>query len=487
MGDVWMGVLPVAGMGAAACLLFLLAAVIRNGRTMNLLGAAAALLLGGAPVLMLWQQGGKVVPQALLSSDKLALFFDGLFVLVTVLVCLLSLDYFRKKEVHHPELAGLLCLSATGMMVLASATNLITFYLGLETMSISFYVLAAFIRTHENSIEASLKYFLLGGFSSAFLLLGMAFLYGSSRSLDYGGLAAALGLRMYALGQPILMLGFLLFLVGLFFKLSLIPFHFWAPDVYQGAPTPVSALMAVGGKTAAAAAAIRVFLSVFSANGELAQKWLILMMAVGILTIFVGSMVALTQRHMKRLLAYSSIVHAGFIALGIGALAIPALAAPMLQALLFYLAAYLFMNVGAFAVAGAVEKGGNMDESLTSYAGLGNSAPALAAVFSVFLFSLAGIPLTAGFLGKFYIFRVLVNGGYYRIAALGLVGTVIATYYYLKVVVTLYFPSPGDEPVPKPDVPAWTLAVLLLTGAATLYLGIFPDLLTGVISGLRIG
>lgn len=487
MSELLWGTLPVAGAGLAACLLFLLAAVLRSGRAMGILGILALLGFGGGGVLALWADGGKTVPNALMSSDKLALFFDGLFVLAGLLVMVLSLDYFEKKKSHHVELYGFIALATAGMMVLGSATSFITFYLGLETMSISFYVLAGFLRQHENSVESSLKYFLLGAFSSAFLLLGMAFLYGSSASLDYGGIAAALATGSFPLGEPLLVLGFFLFLVGIFFKLSLIPFHFWAPDVYQGAPTPVTALMAVGGKTAAAAGAIRIFLSVFTANAGLAQKWMTLFMVIGILTIFVGSMIALTQRHMKRLLAYSSIVHAGFIALGLGALAAPKIQAPMLAAVLFYLAAYLFMNIGAFAVASAVERPGNYDETMRSYAGLGTSSPYLGVLFTLFMLSLAGIPLTVGFLGKFYVFGALVNGGYYGYAALGLLGAVIATYYYLKVVVTLYFPSAGEDPAEPPKLGPATLAVLTLTGIATLYLGIFPGALVDLVRGLGIG
>lgn len=487
MSELLWGTLPVAGAGLAACLLFLLAAVLKSGRTMGVLGILAMLGLGGGGVLALWAEGGKTVPAALMSSDKLALFFDGLFVLACVLCMILSLEYFEKKKAHHVELYGFMALATTGMMVLASATSLVTFYLGLETMSIAFYVLAGFLRQHENSVESSLKYFLLGAFSSAFLLLGMAFLYGSSASLEYGGIAAALATGNFPLGEPLLVLGFFLFLVGLFFKLSLIPFHFWAPDVYQGAPTPVTALMAVGGKTAAAAGAIRIFLSVFTVHAGLGQKWMTLFMAIGLLTIFVGSMIALTQRHIKRLLAYSSIVHAGFIALGLGALAVPKLQASMLAAVLFYLAAYLFMNIGAFAVASAVERPENYDETMRSYAGLGTSSPFLAALFTVFMLSLAGIPLTVGFLGKFYVFGALVNGGYYVYASLGLLGAVIATYYYLKVVVTLYFPSPGEDPADPPHLGPATLGVLTLMGIATLYLGIFPALLTDLVKGLGIG
>jgi NADH-quinone oxidoreductase subunit N len=486
--DLLMGSLPVVAAGASSLLLLLLAPFVRKPRVLATLSLGLLAACGYA-VYFLWELGGKVTPATMLSSDRLALFFDGLFLLAAALVIAQSPAYLEKKGAHKGEYYGLVLISVAGMMILASATNFLTFYLGLETMSIAFYVLAGFVRTHENSVESSLKYFLLGAFSSSFLLFGMALLYGSSGSLEFGGLAAALSAEFFQFGKPMALFGFFLFLVGLFFKLSLVPFHFWAPDVYQGAPTPFSALMAVGGKSAAAAAAIRVFLSVFAASPLLSAKWFTLLAGVGIITIFVGSMIALTQRHMKRLLAYSSIVHAGFIALGLGGLAIlpKTYAQSMLEAVVFYLAAYLFMNVGAFAVAAALEPPGSMDEPIRAYSGLGSSAPLLAGLFSLLFFSLAGIPLTAGFIGKFKIFGALVQSGYYALAAWGFLGAVLATYYYLRVVVTLYFPPPSEETAQAPRLAPSTWVVLAIVCSATLYLGIFPGLLSDAISGLGIG
>jgi len=488
MHDLILGTLPIAGTAAAALVMILLAAFVKSERTVGVVSIVLLALLGGGSVVHLWGLGGKRVEGALLSSDRLALFFDGLFVVAAALCMILALDYLQKKDRERSELFGLVALAACGMMVLGSATNLIVFYLGLELMSICFYVLAGFLREHEHSVEAALKYFLLGAFSSAFLLLGAAFLYGSLGTLDYAAMAIRIGTGALSFGEPILLLGFFLFLVGLFFKLSLIPFHFWAPDVYQGAPTPVTALMAVGGKTAAVAAAARLFLSVFAQGPVLAGKWATLFTVLGLLTIFAGSMVAVTQRHMKRLLAYSSIVHAGFLALGLAALGLPGgLGQRMLEALLFYAAAYLFMNIGAFAVTGAVERAGNQDEPLRRFGGLGQTAPLLAALFALFMFSLAGIPLTAGFLGKFFVFGVLVSAKSYWVASLGLLGAVIATYYYLKVVVSLYFPPAGDEVAPAPEVGVATWVVIVVTAVCTLWLGLFPALVTEAAKGLTIG
>jgi NADH-quinone oxidoreductase subunit N len=485
MHELWMGVLPVAGLSLASCILILLAVFVRHARAIGVTALLLTLFLGGGPVVWLWRLGGVESKAALLSSVPYALFFDALFILAALFSMALCMDYFRRKGRKRPEVYPLIGFSTAGMMVLASATHLITFYLGLELMSICFYVLAGAMREHENSVEASLKYFILGAFSSAFLLLGAAFLYGSTGDLSYSGLAGAFANGIYNFGTPVMLAGFFLFLAGLFFKLSLIPFHFWAPDVYQGAPTPVTALMAVGGKTAALAAAVRLGLEVFSRSAVLAHRWYVVFLVLGLITIFAGAMIAMTQRHMKRLLAYSSIVHAGFLALGLAGLGLGGdLARKLLGALLFYAAAYLFMNIGAFAVAGLVERPGNQDEPLSTFYGLGTRSPVLAALFALFMFSLAGIPLTGGFLAKFYLFRGLVSGHLYWTAALGLAGAVIATYYYLKVIVGLYFSDPVDPPdqIARGSWSTWT--VLLLAGAVTLYLGLFPGLLSQVASGL---
>ncbi len=489
MNDLVIGTLPVAAMGLAALLMLLISAFVKEGRAAGYASLFITALLGGGSVAYLWDRNGLVVPGAFISCDKLALFFDGLFVLAAIFCMALAPDYFEKKQKSgRTEIYGLVALSAAGMMALSSATNLIVFYLGLELMSVCFYVLAGFLREHENSVEAALKYFILGAFSSAFLLTGAAFLYGSLGSLDYAGMAIKLSGNVFTFGQPMLLLGFFLLLVGLLFKLSLIPFHFWAPDVYQGAPTPVSGLMAVGGKTAAVGAAMRLFLSAFSQSSLLSQKWALVFAFVGLLTIFAGSMIALTQRHIKRLLAYSSIVHAGFLALGLGALGLVApMGQKMTEALLFYVAAYLFMNYGAFAIAGAVERAENQDEPVRRFSGLGSVSPALGAFFALFMFSLLGLPLTAGFLGKFYIFGTLVSAHSYWIASLGLLGTVIATFYYLKVVVALYFPPAGEDPAPAPKIGAMTWLVVLVAAALTIYLGIFPGLVTSAAQGLTIG
>ncbi len=437
------------------------------------------------PLLKIIETKGKAVPKAFVSFDGTGVFFSLIFFFATIFTLILLPDYLEKKNYSHiNEIYSLVIFSFVGMMVLATANNFIMFFLGLELMSINFYILCGFLREQEYAVESSLKYFILGVVSSAILLLGTGLLYGSTSSLSYKNIAEVLRDDLFNFGEPLLLLGFVLILIGLFFKLSLVPFHFWAPDVYQGAPTPVTALLSVGGKSAALAAAIRIFTEIISSSVLLSKKWLLLFAIIGIITIFVGSFIALTQTQYKRLLAYSSIVHAGFLSLGLSSLAGgEELVKKGVQALSFYVAAYLFMNVAAFAVAVAVEKKSQMDVSLLVFSGLGTSSPLFAALLSLNFLSLAGIPLTAGFLGKFYIFSSIIiqhTKLFYIIAAFGLIGAVIATFYYLKVLVILYFPDKNQQPAEPPKISRSVWIVLIVCSILTLFFGIFPQFILAI-------
>lgn len=437
------------------------------------------LFFGGFPLLGLYASGGAVSPKAMLSFDSLGLFFYLLFLAAGLASITLLPGYLEKKGAgNRQECYPLLVFAMTGMVILASANHFLMFLLGLEMMSLCFYILAGILREQEYSVESSLKYFILGIFSSSLLILGIGFLYGSTGALSYTDIYEALTTGVPKFGEPVLLLGFVLVLAGLFFKLSLVPFHFWAPDVYQGAPTPVTAFLSVGGKSAALAAAMRFFLEVVCGSELLTRRWFLLFSVIGVLTVFTGSLIALTQSRFKRLIAYSSIVHAGFLALGLAAMAGTEGVSPTaVQALGFYAAAYLFMNISAFACAQGIEKRSLMDEDLSSLSGLGATSPLFAALLSMNLLSLAGIPLTAGFLGKFYIFSALVEQGtkaFYWIAALGLLGAVIATFYYLKVLVMLYFPSKEQIPAPPPKMSPESWVVLLICSFFTVFFGLFP-------------
>jgi NADH-quinone oxidoreductase subunit N len=473
--------MPILCASGVALFLLLLSVFTKlKSSTFSLISSISLTFFFLYPILNIIKSQGKSAPKALLTFDGIGVFFSLIFFFATIFTLIILPDYLEKKNSSHiNEVYPLVVFSFVGMVILATANHFLMFFLGLELMSINFYILCGILREQEYAVESSLKYFILGVISSAILLLGIGLIYGSTSSLKYKNIAEVLSEDLFNYGEPILLLGFVLLLVGLFFKLSLVPFHFWAPDVYQGAPTPITALLSVGGKAAAVAATIRIYSEVVQYSVLLSQKWLILFAVIGLITIFVGSFIALTQSQFKRLLAYSSIVHAGFLALGISALAGKGeFLARGILALSFYVAAYLFMNVASFAVAVAVEKTSSMDESLLVFSGLGTSSPLFAALFSINLLSLAGIPLTAGFLGKFYIFSDIVLQGskfFYYLAALGLIVAVIATFYYLKVLVILYFPNKNQQPADLPKISPSVWVVLIVCSILTIYFGVFPQ------------
>jgi NADH-quinone oxidoreductase subunit N len=480
--DGMISLLPIISLSILGFFLLLLGVFVKiSDAVFGRIALIGSIIFGILPVSFLYSEGGKASKTAMLSFDGLGLYFCIIFMLTSVATIALLPDYLRKKESkYHHEIYPLVVFASMGMVILAAANHFLMFFLGLELMSICFYILAGILREQEYAVEASLKYFILGVFSSSLLILGIGLIYGSTGALSYGRIFEVLSSGVLNFGEPLLLLGFVLILAGLFFKLSLVPFHFWAPDVYQGAPTPITAMLSVGGKSAALAAAIRLYLEVFSGSELLSQKWFVLFSIIGVITVFVGSLIALTQIQFKRLLAYSSIVHAGFLALGLAALAgKETVLAKAVQGLAFYAAAYLFMNISAFVCAQGIERSSRMDEGLLSLSGLGSTSPVFGALLAVNMVSLAGIPLTAGFLGKFYIFSALIAQGtkaFYWIAALGLIGAVIATFYYLKILVILYFPSKDQIPAKIPELSLNGWVILILGSVCSVFFGFFPGL-----------
>jgi NADH-quinone oxidoreductase subunit N len=406
--------------------------------------------------------------QEMLAADGYALFLNLIILAVAALAILFSVEYAERTGLAQGEYYTLLLLSTTGMMLMAAAINLMTIFLGLEILSIALYVLVGLNRAERRSGEAALKYFLLGAFASGFLLYGMALIYGQAgtTSLD--------GVRDYVLSQsgefPVLLTVALgLMIVGFGFKVALVPFQMWAPDVYHGAPTSVTAFMSVGAKAAGFAALGRVALY---ALGELHGDWVWVLAVLAALTMTVGNLAALRQTNLKRLLAYSSIAHAGYILVGVAAGSEPGL-----SGVLFYLFAYAFMNVAAFAViitVGRFEGSDERGETLEGFAGLAARKPGLAAVMAVFMLSLAGIPPLAGFLGKLYVFSAAVQADLVWLAIFGVINSVISAYYYLRVVVAMYMRE--GEPVEAAKGPV-CLALQVGTGLAALAvvaLGIWP-------------
>jgi NADH-quinone oxidoreductase subunit N len=350
-------------------------------------------------------------------------------------------------------------------MFMASATDLIIVFLGLETFSISIYVLAGFFRTQPKSIESSLKYFLLGSFSAGFLLYGIALIYGATGTTNIKGIYEFLH-RTPTLSNPLLLVGMGLLIVGFGFKVASVPFHMWTPDVYEGAPTSITAFMSVGPKAAGFAAFLRVFLYAFS---SLQADWVWILWVLAVLTMTLGNVVAIAQKNIKRMLAYSSIAHAGYILVAL-------VAADELgtASVLYYILAYAFMNLGAFGVIILYGKRGEENINLSDYSGLASKYPLLAAVMALFMFSLAGIPPTAGFVGKFYIFSAAVKAGYLGLAIIGVLNSALSVYFYLRVTVMMYMRNPEKEWTGLNPSPAMVVA-LIIAAFGTLQIGITPS------------
>jgi NADH-quinone oxidoreductase subunit N len=365
--------------------------------------------------------------------------------------------------------------AATGMMLIAQAADLMILFLGIELMSIALYVLAGFTRTRLLANEASLKYFLLGAFATGFLLYGIALMYGAAGTTSIGAIAA----KLPALAlSPIFWCGSVLLLTGLAFKAGAVPFHMWIPDVYQGSPTPISGFMATGAKSAAFSALLIVFATRLEPGGRLTLIVAILAAASMIL----GNVVAIAQTNLKRMLAYSSIAHAGYMLTGLAA------GSSMGNTgIAFYVTSYLFMNIGAFGILGYLEEVPERNLSYDDYAGLGSRRPLLAALMSLFMFSLAGIPPFGGFIGKYYMFAAAVRSGLTWLAVVGVLTSVVSVYYYLRLVVVMYFRDAAGRDAAGPegagrDIPS--MAAILAVALATLLLGVYPSPLLEVIRSL---
>jgi NADH-quinone oxidoreductase subunit N len=401
--------------------------------------------------------------------DPFASFFKAAILSSLFLVILLSRSLLHgEREEAHAEYYGLLLLAGTGMTLLAASRELVTIFLSLELLSLSLYVLCGFFRRDIRGNEAAIKYFILGSLGTAFLLFGMSYVYGSTGSTHLSRIAVLGGDPSFAGGRGLL-LGMLAMLAGFAFKIAAVPFHQWTPDVYQGAPTPVTAFMATGTKAAAFAALIRVLLQGFPLLGA---DWQGPLVALAVLSMTVGNLAALAQEDIKRMLAYSSIAHAGYILIGL-AVAAKGDSAPGAGAALFYLLTYVFMNVGAFAVVMMLERSGGEGVTIDGFAGLSRRKPWAALAMLVFLFSLAGVPPTAGFAAKLGVFYAAASGGYWLLLVAGVLNSAVAGFYYLRPVVLMYMkpPAEGAGPV-RGGAALWTAVILAL--AATLLLGVLP-------------
>jgi NADH-quinone oxidoreductase subunit N len=454
--------LPTAILVAWGMALLLVALLIPRGRKSFIVAVLALLGLGAAMLVcaVRWDDpvtgfDGSVV------LDNYSLFLSIVFLVAGMLTILLSLHYLRDRQIERFEYYPLLMFSISGMTLMSSVNDFVMLFIALELLSIPLYVLAGFARPDEKSEESAMKYFLLGAFASAFLIFGIALVYGGTGTTLFpaiveGAAGGDLALTLAGLG---------LILVGLAFKVAAVPFHMWTPDVYEGAPTPVTAFMSVGAKTAGFAALGRVLLLTLPSLGD---DWVPVVAALAALTLIVGNLVAIAQNNIKRMLAYSSIAHAGYLLMGVASRNDRGLAA-----LLFYLYVYAFTNLGAFAVVTMMARREGEDLSFAPYSGLARRQPWVAGAMALFMFSLTGIPPTGGFVAKYYIFWATVEADLAWLAVLGVVTSLVSAFFYLRVVVAMFFQEPSSD-VSTRLYPTIATA-LLVTAAATLVLGLWPD------------
>jgi NADH-quinone oxidoreductase subunit N len=451
---------------AAAGLLLLLGGAI--GRGMGNRESALVSIVSLALTAGLVLRVQSVIPGRMLVLggsfvlDGFSFFWKLLVLMATALVVLLSVRFLDEGNYRASEYYALLLLATSGMLFMASGYTLLTIWISLETMALASYILAGYFKRERRSNEAALKYFILGALSSGILLYGISLLYGATGTVQLAGLSE--GLRN-AQGNPLVPLGWLMLAAGLFFKVAAVPFHIWTPDVYVGAPTPVTAWLAVASKAASFAILLRIF---YEGLGSVKVEWQAVVAVVAAVTMIWGNIAALTQQNVKRMLAYSSIAHAGYVLIGV--LAVSQVG---LWSVIFYLLAYSFITLGAFGTVILLERKEYAGETIADYAGLARRSPFLAAMMLLFMLALTGIPPTGGFVGKFYLFAAAVEGGWGWVAVIGVLTSAISLYYYFGIVLNMYLRD-SDQTTPTPLHAPALVGAIAFCAFATLALGILP-------------
>ena len=450
-GSDWLHILPELIVLVAVFATLLMDLALPDGRKNWLAGVGLAGVVASAVSLVyVGSLGGAKAFFGMITSDGVALFSAAVVLFALGLSLLFSPGYVHRQKINRiGEYYALLQLSALGMLLMSAADDLMLVFVGLETLSLALYVLSALPQTRLRAQEAGMKYFILSSFASAFLLYGMSLVYGATGATGLPAIAQFLAKHQALLGQgfgPLLIIGIGMMVVGFGFKISAVPFQAWTPDVYVGAPTPVTAFMSVGTKVAAFAALLRVFVYALQTQDS---RWQPVIWALAVLTMVIGNLLAVTQSNVKRMLAYSSVANAGYLLVAVATASPRAVAS-----LLFYLAAYAAMNLGAFGVALLVEREDGRGADLDDFNGLGRRNPALAAAMAVFLISLAGVPPTAGFLAKYFVFYSAMVGDQVPLAIIRILASVLGMFYYLRVIWAMYFvgtePTPGTEPIREP-------------------------------------
>jgi NADH-quinone oxidoreductase subunit N len=469
-------ILPLLVLVVWTCILLLVDLFIPRGRkgwTALLAAVGLALAMG----LTLAQAGEQSTGfGGMVRLDGFSSFLNVLFLGAGLLGVAQAHGYLKRMGLERGEFHSLLLFSIAGMMLMAQAADLIVIFLALELLSIPLYVLAAFARPRADSEEAGLKYFLLGSFSTGFVVYGITLVFGATGSTSLEGILASLMLDPAAEIPALLVIGAALILVGFGFKVAAVPFHMWTPDVYQGAPTPVTAFMSVGAKAAGFAALMRIFVLAFP---TLAADLTPVLWGLAALTMLGGNLIAIAQTNIKRMLAYSSIAHAGYILMALVSFGTPGVSADAVASALFYLVAYAVTSFGAWSVVMALEKPDARGLELNDFAGLGRRKPLLAAAMTLFMLSFTGMPPTLGLVGKFYLFRTAIEGGFIGLALIGVLTSLISAYYYLRIVVLMYMRA-GDADV---QVDPWLTFTTLVTALATLILQFLPAGLFALAAG----
>jgi NADH-quinone oxidoreductase subunit N len=459
------GFLPALVVGTFAVVVLMVDLFSPPGQPANL-GVITLIGIGLAfwAEVRLWGSSAELFG-GMIIVDAASLLFQSIFLVVGFITVLLSIRYAAMEQLELGEYYALLLFALLGAMLMASGGDLLIVFLGLEILSLAQYILAGMRHQVLRSTEAAMKYFLLGAFATGFLLYGISLLYGATGTTNLAGIVTAMREGGLAT-QPLMTVGMGLLVVGFGFKIAAVPFHMWTPDVYEGAPTPVTAFMSTGVKAAAFAALVRVFIT---ALGDLQMSWAPIFWWMAVLTMTVGNLVAIVQQNIKRMLAYSSIAHAGYLLI-----ALVAGSPAGLTGLLYYLLAYSFMNLGAFAVVVALEQREDRYLHLDDYSGLGFRYPLLGLAMALFMFSLSGLPPTAGFMAKFYVFSAAVEQGYIVLTVIGVVNSLISLYYYLRPIVFMYMEEAKAD-APGMQLDPFILAALVLTMLGAVQLGLFPS------------
>ena len=463
---------PFTFLSVMAIIAMVLDALIVNSSRITFIFSAITLLISGILGISTFGLHG-IGFNGMVTGGGFAAYFDILFSIGGLLTILTSRQYLQRENIEHDEFYSLVLFAVAGMMLIAHSNHLLILFIGIEVMSVSFYILSGYMRNNAKSVESSLKYFLLGAFATGFLVYGIALIYGSTGSMDYNQIA--LNINNNALNFPALLpVGVALIVIGLSFKAAAFPFHQWAPDVYQGAPTIVTAFMSTAGKAAAFAAFIPIVTVLMPSAPAKLQMIFAVMSAA---TMLIGNISALAQSNIKRMLAFSSVAHAGYIMMGL-----VSGSQYGYGGIVFYLTAYMFMQIGSFIIVAILERNGEKYLELSDYAGLSKRHPVLAAFMAIFMLSLAGIPPFAGFFGKYFLFTAAIDAGFLWLTLVGVLSSIISVYFYIGLIVKMYFTEPEGER--EDNEVGMSGLSLIITIAGVIVLGILPSGILSIASNL---